>query len=151
MHYTIPKPFLMVLVAVPVCSWALFLKKWQSKQRDTNKHLLFLQKHNCVVTFQANKGYRGWPPNLRTVATPTLTKTLENLIEPLLYFIQTAERSLDMAVMILNLKSVYSELSEALKRGVKVRILCNFQHSNSSLSDIKSLIKQGRLVSIIFS
>lgn len=143
MHYTIAKSFLVVLATLPICSWVFFLKKWQSKQVNTHKQLLFLQKHNCVVTFQANRGYRGWPPDLKAVTAPTLLKTLENLIEPLLYFIQTAERSLDMAVMILNLKSVYFELSEALKRGVKVRILCNFKHSDSSLNDIKSLILLG--------
>lgn len=143
MQYTIHKSFLLVLAALPICSWLFFLKRWQSKQLDTDKQSLFFRKHNCVVTFQANKGYRGWPPNLKAAAAPTLLKTLENLIEPLLYFIHTAEQSLDMAVMILNLKSVYFELGEALKRGVKVRILCNFKHSDSSLNDIKSLVLLG--------
>ncbi|CAG9771058.1 unnamed protein product [Ceutorhynchus assimilis] len=129
------------LLVIPIYSWNCFFKYWKKLQNDYQQAILFNQRHNCVVTYQANKGFSGWPPNVGRVK-PRLDKPFEELYEPILYFISTAEKTLDVAVMLINVKCIFVELVKAKQRGVTVKIIFDFHHTESSKDYIKKAVKK---------
>lgn len=107
---------------------------------------LFKKRHNCVVMFRDNM-FTGWPPYNEREKN-SVAKRLEELYEPLLYFVHTAKNSLDMAFMLINIKPVFKALTDAHSRGVKVRLLLNFSHCESVKADLRTLKKEGNVIGI---
>ncbi|KAF7282776.1 hypothetical protein GWI33_001925 [Rhynchophorus ferrugineus] len=132
-----------VLLVLPVYSWKLCFRYWQKLKKAHEETVLFEARHNCVVTYRPNKGFIGWPVSEIEDAKFSDNKMFEKLYQPILYFIRTSKKSLVISVMILNLNEIYSELLEARKRGVKIRIINNFQHASSSKEMIYELLKNG--------
>lgn len=134
-----------VLLILPVYSWKLFFRYWQELKKDHEERTLFETRHNCVVTYRPNKGFFGWPVSESENVKFNNNKMFEHLYQPVIYFIKTSKKSLDISVMILNLNVIYAELLQARKRGVKIRIINNFQHTNSCKEMIYEMIKNGVL------
>jgi len=130
------------LLFIPAYSWKSFFSYWKCLQHEYDQKVLFKKRHNCVVTYQPNKGLAGWPPNVSRVRASG-DKLFETLYEPILYFIRTAETTLDIAVMLINVNIIYSELITARRRGVKIRIIFNFHHTDSTKDHIKELMREG--------
>lgn len=131
-----------VLLVIPAYSWKKFFNDRKKLKDDYEQEMLFHKRHNCVVTYQPNKGISGWPPNVGRIQGNS-DKLFEDLYEPILYFIRTAKQSLDIAVMLITVKILYLELVKARKRGVRIRLLCNFQNNDSSQDQIRKLMAEG--------
>lgn len=103
---------------------------------------LFKSRHNCVVMYR-DKVFIGWPPIGKRLKSDIPKDRLEELYEPVLYFINTAKYSLDVAVMIITIKPIWKALADANCRGVKVRLLLNFDHCHGMHENIKDLLRKG--------
>ncbi|KAJ8959391.1 hypothetical protein NQ318_022079 [Aromia moschata] len=53
------------------------------------------------------------------------------------------KKSLDVAFMLISINKVYTALLNAHRKGVKIRILLNFDHCNSKLTEIRHLMSEG--------
>lgn len=104
---------------------------------------LFKERHNCVVMYR-DKVFTGWPPIGKQIKSNIVKDSIAELYEPLHYFITTAQFSLDVALMTISMKPIYKALSQAANRGVKVRLLLNFEHAHVCKEDIKDLLRQGK-------
>lgn len=60
---------------------------------------------------------------------------------PLIYFINTAEKTIDIAVMNINIKEIFTALMLKLNEGVVVRIMLDLSHS--VLTPLMALRKKG--------
>lgn len=101
---------------------------------------LFKKRHNCVVMYR-EKVVLGWPPVERLLKSNVLKQHFEDLFEPLLYFINTAAFSLEVAVMLISVQPILKAFSIANKRGVKIRIILNLEHCKDI--NLKELVKEG--------
>ncbi|KAJ8964445.1 hypothetical protein NQ317_013855 [Molorchus minor] len=119
-------------------------KTYRTLKNEYQEKLLFYDRHNCVVMYNGTQGMSGWPPHTGRIKLNLKKENcLEVIHEPVLYFIRTAKISLDVAFMLLGINSVYVALKQARGRGVKIRLLVNYEHCANKLSEIKSLIKEG--------
>lgn len=125
----------LALLGLPFLWYTIYLSHKKDKSDYKNK-LIFHKRHNCVVCYDPNEGMSGWPPS-STRIKPSL-QNLDILYEPLIYYIETAKKTLDIAVMLLSTKSVIKSLKEAQQRGVKIRIIVNEENS-SNIASIKSM------------
>lgn len=126
------------LVIIPI----YLLKYYRKLKRDYEKRLLFSKRHNCVVTYQPMKGFFGWP--LDSEGENDSPDVIEELYEPIMYFIRTAQHSLDLCVMHLTVNCLVSELVTAKRRGVRIRILLNFPANKTGIQpQIRVLIDAG--------
>lgn len=107
---------------------------------------LLKRRHNCVVMF-SDKIFRGWPPHNERKKSNIPKNCLEELFDPILYFIHTAKYSLDIAFMLISVKPILKALAAAYCRGVKVRILLNFSHCEGTREDLKALKTKGNAFS----
>lgn len=114
-----------------------------------HERLMFKQRHNCVVMYR-NNIITGWPPFKERMKGNISKDCLVALYEPLLYFINTAQHSIDVAVMIINLPHITNALNDACLRGIKIRVLINFHHTESSKKLINELIKNGNYITYTF-
>lgn len=141
---TIPEKvaFSSILVLIPVSFLALrslyYCNASLSKEYEEVK--LFKKRHNCVVMYR-EKVVVGWPPKEIIVKSDIPKDCFEDLYEPILYFINTAKYSIDVAVMIIGIKPIFKALLDAQRRGVKIRIVLNFEHIDTD--NIKELIREG--------
>ncbi|XP_030767743.1 uncharacterized protein LOC115891431 [Sitophilus oryzae] len=131
-----------ILLVIPIYSWKSFFSYWKQLKKEHDDLLLYHGRHNCTITYKANKGFTGWPQHMNNINFIRENR-FENLYEPILYFISTAKESLDIAMMIINVNSISSEILKAVKRGVKIRIINNFLHTNSNKDVIQKLMKEG--------
>lgn len=104
--------------------------------------VLFKRRHNCVVMYR-DKVLIGWPPVEKKLKSSIPKNHLDDLYEPLLYFINTAKHSLDAAFMVVTIKPIWKSLANAYHRGVKVRLLLNFDHCDIMRDDINTLKSKG--------
>lgn len=104
--------------------------------------IMFKKRHNCVVMYR-DKSFIGWSPEEKKWKSNIPKDNLEELYEPLLYFINTAKSSLDVAFMIISIKPIWNALADAHQRGVEVRLLLNFNHCDGMREDIKNLMRKG--------
>lgn len=132
------------LILVPYFTWKSLYNSYNNLKNKYDEEVLFYKRHNCVVIYSGVKGMSGWPPHTERVKLDFNNQNcLAELREPIIYFIDTAKKSLELAFMMINVNSVYKALIRAHQRGVKVRILLNFEHCEGKLSEIRNLIKEG--------
>ncbi|KAJ8919630.1 hypothetical protein NQ315_006156 [Exocentrus adspersus] len=132
------------LILVPLFTWRNLYETYRSLKRKYDEDVLFQKRHNCVIMYSEFKGMSGWPPHLERIKVDfDKENCLARLREPVIYFIDTARVSLDIAFMLVTVKSVYQALIRARHNGIRVRLLLNFESMKSRLNDIKSLIKEG--------
>ncbi|XP_028144520.1 uncharacterized protein LOC114338142 [Diabrotica virgifera virgifera] len=132
------------LTALAIIPWKIFYSKYKYYQNQYEEKLLFQNRHNCVVTYTATKGIAGWPPhNDRILPDITSKDGLCALYDPFIYFIKTSEKSIEVAYMFILIQEILDALVEAHERGVKVRILLNFEHNKTDTGPIHKLISKG--------
>ncbi|XP_057672633.1 uncharacterized protein LOC130904092 [Diorhabda carinulata] len=132
---------LTILALIP---WKILYNKYKTNQLKYEKQLLFHERHNCVVMYTNIKGMSGWPPYKDQIVANIKEKNcLDPLYEPIIYFINTADKSLDISYMIIAIQKVYNTIIEACKRGVKIRLLMNFEESKNNLIPVQDCIKEG--------
>lgn len=119
-----------------------FYNSYMQLSSEYKEAVLFKKRHNCVVMYR-NNIFIGWPPLEKKLKSSIPKDHLEELYEPLLYFINTARYSLDVAFMIISIKPIWKALDDAYQRGIKVRLLLNFDHSDSMRKNIKTLMRKG--------
>lgn len=107
---------------------------------------LLKKRHNCVVMFR-DKKFTGWPPYIERKKSNIQKNCLEELYDPILYFIYTAKYSLDIAFMLITVKPILNAVADANGRGIKVRILLNFSHCESTRENLKALKNKGNALS----
>ncbi|VEN41860.1 unnamed protein product [Callosobruchus maculatus] len=133
-----------VAALIPLYAWKFLYSNFNRLKSNYKHEKLFEERHNCTVMYSANRGMTGWPPYTeRIVPEITDPNLLKILYEPILYFFETTERSLDIAMMLISSKLFFADILEAHRRGVKIRLIINYDHSTSSLPEIRELIKEG--------
>ncbi|XP_066151400.1 mitochondrial cardiolipin hydrolase-like [Euwallacea fornicatus] len=143
MDYTFRKELLVSITVASILSLPLFsffklYKSWLRQRKIFKEKMLFHQRHNCIVTYRTKGEISGWPG-----AKHSPKGIIDTLFNPIIYFIQTANESIDIAVMLVNVHAIFDELSKAKKRGIKIRILCNFRHIESMKNEIRKLQADG--------
>ncbi|CAG9816275.1 unnamed protein product [Phaedon cochleariae] len=138
----------------PYYAWKYFISVYKSLRRQYDEEVIFHARHDCVVMYTGSKGMSGWPPYKgRIVPDITNENCLDVLYEPMIYFINTAEKSLDVACMMIGINKIFEALIVASKKGVKVRMLLNREHVNNThmLSNVRECIRQGIEVQMYIS
>lgn len=110
---------------LPLYTWKRLLRQLEQMREEK----LFHQRHNCCVTYSQGKGYAGWPPHKERLSYVLLTH--QEVYEPLLYFLQTAKYTLNIAVMILSVRRIIETLCEIARKGVCVRLLMDYDKSDT--------------------
>lgn len=138
--------FLSTLLIIPFSylAWKYCFDSYVALSKQYEETKLFKKRHNCVVMYRF-KVFIGWPPMQLRMKKYVSKDCLDELYEPLLYFINTTQSSLDVAFMTLTVKPIYKALLGVHHRGVKVRVLLNFEHCNDSENYLKDMIKQGTI------
>lgn len=131
-----------LLLLLPAYTWSRFLKKFIQQKSISKETELFHKRHNCCVFYFKTKGYAGWPPHKERIRVDFKNKN--RIFEPILYFLQTAEKSLDVAVMMMYINVVAETLCEMQKKGVKVRIVMD--HAATHNPDLRKLQLNGALI-----
>ncbi|KAL1518199.1 hypothetical protein ABEB36_001860 [Hypothenemus hampei] len=137
--------YILALIIVPTYAWTSFFTYWNKKIAEyANKQHVY-KTHRCVITYRASKGLFGWPTNVTQSIKPNIKSEtlLSNLYEPFESFLRTAQSSLDIAVMIINVNTIYIEIIKARRRGVKIRVIFNFEHSQNCKDQIRALLIEG--------
>ena len=124
-----------ILTMFSIYQWLRYIKV----SRLSKKKLMHFEKHNCVVMYRDGL-MEGWPE-------PGEKDNLEHngLVAneaPILYFISTATKSLDIAVMLLMNDTIETALIDAAKRKVRVRLILAIRLQNGS-KFLANLIKLG--------
>lgn len=127
------------LFIVPVYTWSKFLKSFIKRKSALKETELFQKRHNCCVVYFKRKGYAGWPPHKERIRVDFQNK--HAIFEPLLYFLQTAEKTLDIAVMMMHIEVVTKMLCDVQTKGIKVRIILD--HSAMHSTNLKTLRIKG--------
>lgn len=110
---------------LPLYTWKRLFHQFQQMREET----LFLQRHNCCVTFFQGKGFAGWPPHKDRLGYAMPTH--QEVYEPVLYFLRTAKYSLDIAVMILCVRKIIETLCEIAEKGVRIRLIMDYERSDT--------------------
>lgn len=132
-------------LAFPLYTWMRYIRKiFNSDQNASKLHHTY---HNCCVIYSKSKGYSGWPLRKEKIFVDLQNK--EALFEPLLYFLRTASNSLDIAVMMIHANVVYETLHAVLKRGVKVRLVLDYEAMQGKIHWGRALEELGKLISYI--
>ncbi|XP_066254475.1 mitochondrial cardiolipin hydrolase-like [Euwallacea similis] len=126
------------VLSLPLYSCFKLYKSWLRQRKIFEEKILFHQRHNCIVTYRTKGEIFGWPS-----AKHSSKGIIHTLFNPIIYFIQTANKSIDIAVMLMNAHAILDELTKAKKRGIKIRILCNFRHIESMSNEIRKLQAEG--------
>lgn len=122
-----------VSLALAPFAWVLFYriaKQCNLKLKQRREQRMFWERHNCVVTYNSRRFMTGWPSRLIREAR---LMDDDQRLSPILYFIDTAEKSFDLAVMTLNCPEIIEALMKAQKRGVMVRVIHNYDQSNEDM------------------
>lgn len=77
---------------------------------------------------------QGWPEKLETTS---FLESYKFQLEPILHFINTANKMLDIAVMSMGIGEVFRVLEKKLKEGVKIRIIVDY----SMMGDFKKIYR----------
>lgn len=125
-----------VSLLLPLYTWRRLIKQL----RQMNKTKLFYQRHNCCVTYFKSKGFTGWPTHESDVEFSLLNGTC--IYEPVLYFLRTAKFSVNIAVMILNVKAIEETLSNIAEKGVRVRLILDYDKCD--LETVQRLRRSGQ-------
>ncbi|KAG5899255.1 hypothetical protein JTB14_035433 [Gonioctena quinquepunctata] len=102
--------------------------------------------------YTGSKGMSGWPPyEERIVPDITTQNWCDILYEPIMYFLDTAKNTVDVAIMMISVKKIYQALINARRRNVKVRVLLNYEHCERMLPEIRKCIEEGIEVQLFIS
>ncbi|XP_044766926.1 mitochondrial cardiolipin hydrolase-like [Coccinella septempunctata] len=133
---------------LPYKTWKYFYDTYKEEKDFCDEESLYHKRHNCVVTFSKGRSHIGWcgiqELNLNIY-------NVKSVYEPFLYFIDTAQKSLDVAIMSLNVKCIIESLIAAHKRGVNVRVISNFYMDKNSLQLYKQMERNGILITLYVS
>lgn len=124
--------FVVSLTLAPF-AWVLFYriaKLCNLKLKQRREQRKFWERHNCVVTYNRRHLMTGWPGQL--IREATLMDDEQRLL-PILYFIDTAQKSIDLAIMTLNCPEIVEALIKAQKRGVMVRVILHYDQVNEDM------------------
>lgn len=123
----------LIVLLLPAYTWSKFFKIWRSLRKNLKNNRLFYSRHNCVVMYDNKRGVTGWPIPLDSV-----THTF-NIYDPVLYFIYTAQKSLDVAMMVISNNTIANALLKVHKKGIAVRVLLDHDYSrNESCKDLEN-------------
>lgn len=116
---------------IPAFMWFKFFRKWFFLHKNFKNAQLFDQRHNCVVMYSKHRGSRGWLDNTQPCSN-------QHLYNSIAYFIRTATKSIDIAMMLIDSNVIVKELQEASKRNIKIRILLDYNYNTKSAArDLK--------------
>ncbi|CAH1987362.1 unnamed protein product [Acanthoscelides obtectus] len=133
-----------IAALIPLYAWKYLYSSYNKLKSNYEREKLFQERHNCTVMYSSNRGMTGWPPHTeRLIPELRDPNMLKILIEPVSYFFATAEKSLDIALMLIIGKIFFAEILGAHRRGVKVRLILNYDHMDSTLPEIRELMKEG--------
>ncbi|KAK9877192.1 hypothetical protein WA026_016940 [Henosepilachna vigintioctopunctata] len=130
-----------VIILVPpyiVCKY-LYVR-YKDDRKRYEEAVLFRKRHNCVVMYRSGKGHSGWPTLIS--ANNISIKNIDLLYEPFMYFIDTAKKSLDIAIMSISVKPIIDALINAHKRGIKIRVISNFYTNVGKTNYYKEMKRQ---------
>jgi phosphatidylserine/phosphatidylglycerophosphate/cardiolipin synthase-like enzyme len=119
--------------------WKKLYKTYITLGKQYQEQEVFYERHNCTIMY-SRKQITGWPPDYKITID---TNNLDRFLEPYLYFIDTAKYTLDIAVMTFTMKQLLNAVQNALKRGVKVRLIANFLSVKGSNKHYNELQKAG--------
>ncbi|XP_017780277.1 PREDICTED: mitochondrial cardiolipin hydrolase-like [Nicrophorus vespilloides] len=128
-----------VWVLCPFAAGYLCYRMCRNNKLQFEKTALDHRKHNCVVMYSRERGMCGWPEYPEGLKTSISTYYLFN--EPLLFFVKTAKKTVDIAIMHMSLRALLDSLVDALDRGVAVRII--FDYTSMRTVDLKFLEAAG--------
>lgn len=124
-------------------TWFRYFKMKKKESIDQRHCELFHNKHNCVVMYRRNQGMIGWgSATAKITITPS---TYDRLFEPIIYFLNTAEESVDVAIMLITVQPILKVLHDLLKRGIKVRMILD--HDSMKMESLNTLVKLGASIS----
>lgn len=112
--------------------------KYIKTSRFVNKELMHFERHNCVVMCR-NGLVEGWPCYGKKEHLKYKGNNAN--FAPILYFIDTATKSLDIAIMTLNIHAIEMALINAAKRNVRIRLIleCDLLHPGNFLANLIKL------------
>ncbi|RZC37665.1 PLDc 2 domain containing protein [Asbolus verrucosus] len=131
--------FSVVLFVPSLYLWNRLYTNYVRFKKEFEDEKLFYERHNCFLMY-SRKYIKGWPP------TYTIKIDINNLnlfLEPYLYFINTSKYTLDIAVMSFAINPLFDALHEAIKKGVKVRLIVNFLSVKTMNMKYNNLMKAG--------
>lgn len=129
-----------LLLLLPIYTWRRLFKTLRQLRLQYEEKQLFYKRHNCCVMYFKSRGMSGWPPHNQRIQVSLKDGNL--MYEPIMYFLQTATRTLDIAIMMIHVNVFYDVLLEACLAGVKIRLLLD--HTASSHNpQVKKLQKAG--------
>lgn len=117
------------LMIFPLISWWYFICNYKKKQAELKEYMENHNKANCVVMYCKNLGMKGWP-NYENRIVPHLSN-MNILFEPFLHFIDNSTKTIDIAMMLLNVNIISHALIKAHDRGVKIRIALNISRKEN--------------------
>lgn len=123
------------------CLWYLYLKKKKQLEDEYNAKEDEYKKLNCLVTLSRIHGVTGWP-GFKDETTTITCRNYRDVFEPILYFLEDTRETLDIAVMAVTSNIIVTTLLSLLKRGVKLRLLLNYDHIIRKRA-VKELLKYG--------
>lgn len=110
----------LIVATLPILTWSYYIYIWNKIKKREKEKSIYHKKNNCVITYANNREIWGWiQPN------PTIKSIgiLTNHLDPIIDFINTTEKTLDVAVMTFTIKILIEALNKLKLRGVKVRII----------------------------
>lgn len=121
----------LLLFTLPLITWSYFFYTWYTERKRNEEDTEYERKNNCVITYALNRNMRGWDE----ASTATTIDSLTIHFSPLLYFITTTKKSLDIAMMNFTIKVLIDALLELKKKGVKIRIVVDSLDNRSILKE----------------
>lgn len=135
---------LIIGAIVPLYTWKKYLEYKRKTIKEYEEKKLFLERHNCVITYFVEEGFSGWPP-YKDRCKPNIRNPMYSL-DPLVHFIESAEKSLHIAIMIINIEQIFNSIEKCLKKGVQVQIIINGEHMISYIIRLRKLQALGAKV-----
>lgn len=109
-----------VFYTVPLFTWSYFLYIWKTQRKKAADEVLYYKKNNCVITYAVDRNIRGW---FESNTNSINRNTFKMNFTPLLYFINSAKQTLDIAVMTFNINTLTEALSQLKDKGVVIRMI----------------------------
>lgn len=124
--------FVILFGIIPVYTWSSLIKCWFKLRKNWKEAKIFQDRHNCVVMFDMERGLSGYPHWKKSK-----TNIIANRCEPILYFIRTAKKSIDIAVMVISSEVITEELLNAHKRGIQIRLLVDYYYGKFGVKKLE--------------
>lgn len=119
------------LMALPLLTWSYFFYIWYKEVTRKKEQLDYYKRNNCVITFAVNREIKG-SKNIDNVGH---ISGLTSYYSPLLDFLKTTRKSLDIAMMTFSINILIKALKELKERGIRIRIIVDNFESSKNLRD----------------